>query len=210
MAESYVELCNRALPRAGISKSIQTLDVDSRPVSVEQEQCQRHFRWVRDRVLRAFPWPFATTRKRLAPVAGWTRTDWAYGYAAPAGMVAARYVVQPGLRTPRPDQIPAHHIEANVNAAGEVVGKLIVTDQVDAELVYTPRVENPAVFDPDFEDAYCWLLASELATAIQKDSDRSLRAYQAYTVIVRDAAAAALNEQRLELQVMSSFEAARS
>jgi hypothetical protein len=202
MASSEVEIINAAGSRIG-----QTAMLDSEVALADQprsELATQGALWypkVRDRLLRwrAFPWPFATIREQLALVAGETRTDWDYVYAYPADALAVRYVVPPAVRNPRRDQMVAHKIEARRDTTAEekpIVGKLILCDQENAEIAYTFRVENPAVFDPDFESALEFELAGELARAIPKDEVLALKMQQLAQGALREAAAAALNEQK--------------
>jgi hypothetical protein len=211
MADSYVEICNRALSRVGTTRLIESVAALGTGGTIEAEQCRVWYPSIRDLILRRYPWPFATRRVRLAEIVS-DRTDWSHVYAAPPAMLFARYVVEPSLRNPRADQRPAHRIEAAVDDAGEVIGKLILTDQVDAELVYTPRVTNPVVFDPDFEDAYVWRLAAELALSLKVNDYASVGrvCLNAFEAAVRQAAATAFNEEAQEQEPTSSFEASRS
>lgn len=210
MAESYVDIVNRALSRIKHAKRVSDLSEAAAARSVEVEQARLWYAITRDQVLRRHGWPFATVRAKLALVAGVERTDFAHAYAAPPRMLAARFIARPGERNPRHDQRPPYLVEAHVDADGEVIGKLVITDQDDAELVYTVRVENPQVFDPDFESAYTWLLAGELARGIAKDERLALSCTQAAEYEIRQAAAAALREGTPDPEPASAFEAARS
>ncbi len=220
MAGSEVEICNEALSRIG--QSLLLTDTGQTPEEIadalQSPQAQQSAFWYpkcRDKVLRRFKWPFATHREKLAIVAGETRSDWTYVYGVPADCLAIRFVSPPGMRNPRPSQIPPTKIEARKDpSTGAVVGKLILTDQKDAELVYTMRVENPAAFDPDFESALAYCLAAELARTIPGIGPvgRALATdmSNAYELEVRRAAAAALNEQTDEPEPTGELLASRS
>ena len=221
MAASEVQLCNRALARIGQTSLIEEVHPAIADVAAEladeiTEQAALLYGPARDTVLRRVDWPFARVRVALAELPGETRDSWEYVYAAPApsSCLAIRYVVPEGIRTPRPDQVVPHAVEARVDAGtGDVVGKLILCDQEDAVLVYTTRVTNAAVFDPDFERALILLLAADLARAIVKGLEGARLAddlEQRYELVVRRAAAAALNEQVEDPDPTASFEASRS
>ncbi len=221
MAGSEVEICNEAASRVGITDLLeelaegQTLDNLETPLG---EQCALWYPKCRDQLLRwrAFPWPFATRRELLALVADETRSDWSYVYAYPADALAIRYVTPTGVRNPRADQIPPTKIEARrapQAEGGGVIGKLILCDQKDAEVSFIARVTNPAVFDPDWESALAWRLAAELARSIVKgvDGARLARvASDAYEDAIREAASAALNEQKDGPEPTGEFLASRS
>ena len=218
MAASEIEICNRALSRIGQTDQLEDLaptleEVEALLTGVAAEQCVLHYAASRDFVLRGpFSWPFATVREALAVVAGEARSDWAYVYAYPAGALKVRFVALQGVRNPRPDQIPSHKIETRKDAAGAVIGKLILCDQVDAEISYTARVTNPAAFDADFEAALVALLASRLAPALVKGAEGSKLAKECldeHVYFVRLAAANAANEQKDDPEPPGAFLASR-
>lgn len=161
MANTTVTICNRALSRIGHTILISSL-TESR---LEAEQCNLHFEPSRDAVLEDHPWSFATKRVELAELASVERTDWEYVYAAPSDMLVARHIVLPGTRNPASDSRIPYVVEAN--DAGD--GQVILTDQEDAELLYTTRHTAVAVWPQSFVDALTWRLAIELALGIKKD-----------------------------------------
>lgn len=219
MAASEVEICNEALSRIG--QSLLLADTGLTPEEIADalqspaaQQCALWYPKARDAVLRRYKWPFANRRVALAVVAGETRSDWTYVYAVPADCLAVRFVTLPGVRNPRPNQIPPSKIEARRDpATGDVVGKLLLCDQKDAELVYTMRVANPAAFDPDFENALAYRLAADLARSVIRGVEGAKLAIEmsnAYELAVRQAAAAALNEQTDEPEPTGELLASRS
>ncbi len=221
MAASEVEICNEALSRIGQSLLLADtgLTLEEVAQSLQSPAAQQSALWYarsRDAVLRRFKWPFATRREALAVVAGETRTDWLYVYGVPADCLAIRFVTLPGVRNPRPNQIPPSRIEARKAPpadGGGVIGKLLLCDQPNAELVYTMRVENVAAFDPDFEDALAYRLATDLARSVIRGVEGARLAdvmSKAYEYAVRVAAAAALNEQSDEPEPNGEFLASRS
>lgn len=215
MASSAVEIINAAGSRIGQTAMLDLeVALEDQPESELAVQGRLWYPRVRDRMLRwrAFPWPFATRREQLALLADETRTDWSYVYAYPADALAVRFVTLPGVRNPRTDQVVPHKIEARRDLGAEgmpVTGKLILCDQADAEISYTIRVENPAVFDVDFESALEYALAAELARAIPKDPVRAREMEQLSELKLREAAAAALNEQKDDPEPDGEFLASR-
>lgn len=227
MAESDVDICNRALSTAQVTALIESLD---QAESVEAEQCRLWYARLRDELLRDRVWKFATRRAVLALVAGETRTDWTFVYALPSNCLKARLLVQPGGRSPWVVQgqpwtyyqgataftgVPAAtrtlpmDIEARVDADGNVIGKVLLCDIEDAELVYTVRAENPQAFDPDFEAALELLLASKLALSLKKDAAMSRSLAQDAEFACRKAGANAVNESVPDPEGASSFESSR-
>lgn len=227
MAESDVDICNRALSTAGVTALIESLDQAG---SVEAEQCRLWFARLRDELLRDRVWKFATRRAVLALVAGETRTDWTFVYALPDQCLKARFLVLPGGRSPWvvngqpwtyyqgalptvgvPSAVRTlpMEIEARVDDAGQVIGKILLCDVEEAELVYTVRAENPQAFDPDFEAALELLLASKLALSLKKDAAMSKSLAQDAEFACRKAGANAVNETVSDPEGASSFESSR-
>lgn len=149
------ELCNLALARIGEREYIDNLDEDTVPA----QACKVHYATARDAVLASFPWRFATHRAALALVANATRDGWLYVYALPTGLLEAQRIwagrgVTPELRIP-------FELEGDAT-----VGRVLLTDQPSAVLVYTARVEAVTRFPPLFIDTLAWRLATELALAL--------------------------------------------
>lgn len=205
MARSEADIANQALSNIGVTKAITSLE-DS---SLEAQQCAIWYPQVRDKLLRRGPWPFATSRVQLAVVAGVTRDDWEYVYAAPNPCLAIHFVTLPGIRNPRPDQRIPHRVEARTDDDGKVIGKLILCDQEDAELCYTVPVEDPEVFDEDFADALAWGLAARLARSLKKDLSLANDCLKQAEIETRTALAAAGNEGISDPEPISSFESSR-
>lgn len=229
MAASDVDICNRALSAIGSSKLIEALDQSG---STEAEQCSLWYARLRDEMLRERIWKFATLRAALALVAGETRTDWAFVYGLPDNCLKVRGLVLPGARSPWMLQgypfayyqgassytgvgVPASNktvpfdIEARVDDQGEVIGKLLLCDMENAELIYTTRVTNPQAFDPDFEAALEAYLASKLALSLAKDVVRSRELRAEYELACRKAGATSVNEETADPEGASTFEASR-
>jgi hypothetical protein len=226
MAESDVDICNRALASVGSTKLIEALDQTG---STEAEQCLLWYGRLRDELLRDRVWKFATRRASLALVAGETRSDWLFVYALPANCLSARRLVLPGERSPwlvqgypytyyqgattvhgvSPAPVP-FDIEARVDGVGEIIGKVLLCDVEDAELVYTVRATNPQAFDPDFEAALEAYLGSKLALSLPKDPARSRELRTEYEAACRKAGANSVNESQGDPPGASSFEASRS
>lgn len=231
MASSEIEIVNQAATRAEISDLLddttedQTLEAVTEgltsPLAV---QARIWYPKCRDLVLRRplahavdWSWPFATVREVLA-LTEETRDSWSYVYAYPADCLAFRFIPIPGLRNPRADQRVKYQLEARrgpvVEGQGrDTIGKLILTDQEDAEGVYVVQVTNPSVFPVDFEEALTWRLAAEFARGITKgETGRRLAdtAMAYFDREVRVAIAAAVNEEKRDDAPKGELEASRT
>jgi hypothetical protein len=158
-ATTPVEVCNRALACVGVTTFIDDLGEDSKEAGL----CTRFFEDVRDEVLESFEWPFASRRAALA-VSTETRDGWGYVYVAPDDCLVPRRIDDgntnrlQGLDT---------RIPFNVEADDSGDELLILTDQVNAGLVYTRQHTNVAVWPRQFLNAVAWRLAAELVIPLQ-------------------------------------------
>ncbi len=183
MAASVISICNMALARIGVSNFISSLT----EASAEARACNLFYESMRDYALRDYQWSFANRRVTLAD-AGTAPTNWEYKYGYPSDCLRARAIVVQGLATPRNDQRIPFEV-ANDNGV-----RVIYTNQAQAELQYTVRVEDPTLFDPMFVSALAYLLASEIAMPLAVQPKVAEQARGAYTLVSSAAAAANLSE----------------
>lgn len=178
MAQTEVEICNFALARLGAKALIYSLNDGT----AEGNMCAQIYPHARDLTLASFPWPFATKRATLTVVPGDTRTAWTYVYALPTDCVTARFV-HPGIRVvPYNARIP-FVLESGANGTGRV----LLTDEEDAELVYTARVTDVASFPVAFVDALAWLIARDLAMPLGTNPQMMVACGQQFVAAIGNA-----------------------
>lgn len=129
------------------------------------------FASARNELLSRYHWRFATKRVVLAIAADGNgdpqvRSGWGYCYAAPADMLVAQRIWD-GQREPGEGERIAFGKE--LNDAGD--GHLIVTDQANAELIYTVELATVALWPSLFVMAVAARLAVFLAGAIPSKSE---------------------------------------
>lgn len=181
---SATEVCNIALMRIGNTNTISDLENE---ITTEAIACRTFFNSCRDLLLRAAPWPFASKRIALAEM-GTPPANWTHRYALPADCIAARRIVQDGLRVPREDQkIP-------FEVATEAGQRVLYTDMPQAVLLYTYRVEDLNLWDPVALSALSYLIASEISMPLAIRPELANAARQGYFAMVSTALAAAFNE----------------
>ena len=105
-----------------------------------------------ERVLREFPWSFATREVSLAQLPKKETANWDYSYALPAGFTRLLELQSDNVNLPY-EQFYRTGKKLHCNVAPARL-KYITTDLV------------PSDFDPDFREAFVALLASELATPL--------------------------------------------
>lgn len=172
MARTDTEIARIALASAGATRLPTDLATDKTPEAGTLRDLLPQFR---DELLEAFDWPFARRRAVLAALSGVTRTDWLYAYAIPADLLTPDLIARPGDRNPSREDLIPYRIEAGDPPAGSETGEpesqILLTDQVDAELLYTGRCTNPARFSALFVSALAWRLAYHLALHLTKKAD---------------------------------------
>lgn len=200
---SKAEIVNRAASRVGVSQLVQDVDSETTPLA---NQAKLHYEPTLQRLLRAYDWPFATRCLALALVSEAPTLDWAFAYRYPADCLKARRLVtgmRPAARALPP---PAWQI------ASDASGRLIFTDQPEAVLEYTRRVDDPVQLDPLFAEAFRLALALEFGPALAKGTfGASLRQQieREFDLAWSAAQAAAANEEQTDPAPESEFIRAR-
>lgn len=157
---SAVETCKLGLSHLGKRYDISALDEGS----TESDICQLIYEPTRDATLRAYPWNFAKAyisppTLSLTTVPG----GWTYAYAYPADALKIRHITTL-LDTDPPIKFEIAHIDVSGTDT-----KVLLTNQVDAELVYTKKITDELMFDPQFIMAHSYLIAAQSAMALTGD-----------------------------------------
>jgi len=149
------QVCNLALGMVGQRQLIDGL-ADS---STEAQACAAFYATSRDECLGAYRWRLNQKRAVLA-LSTEERSGWNLVYVAPADMLigGARYIWDGSRATAVDLRIP---FSWEPNDAG--TGFLILTDEVDAELVYGSMWDTVALWTPAFITAVASRLAVNLA-----------------------------------------------
>lgn len=199
---SETEIANLALVHIGVTRRIANLETES---SHEAKAIRSVFDTDRKAVLRAFPWPFATSYAELGLVDGSSTTpvnyDWQYSYRYPSDCLFARRIV---TATGRRDAEPPPF-----RIGRDDQGRLIYTDQADAQIEYTAEIDDVEEFDPLAVDALAWKIASSVGMGLSKIKDIHSRCEQMFMLSVSQAQAAALNEGQQTEQVAAELIRAR-
>lgn len=197
MAYTEVQIANLALARIGHSQRITALASETTPAA---RACNLFYEPMRDSVLRDFAWPFASKIEALALVEQDPNDDWGYSYRYPTDCIRA-------LRMVTGDRGPVGRPPFEVSSDDS--GLVIYTDQADAVLKYTWRIEDPALFAPDFAEALAWRLAAEIVVPLSLNDSLEQRARVAYARSVLRAQAMALEEGQPDTDLDSEFIRAR-
>ena len=158
---SKVKISNMALSHIGARSTIESMDEDSSEANV----CNLWYDWARVQALETDP-----------------TVNWLYRYGYPSDCVSTRYIENPaGWEA---DALP---FEVELNSAGTL--KTILTDEEDAEMVYTMDLQSTALFTPLFVDAISWRLAAAIAFQLTGDGSIEEKALNKFYLTLSSAAA---------------------
>lgn len=211
MATSEAEVCNLALAACGSGQFIDDLD----DPSTEGILCKRFYATTRDALLSRFPWPFATRRNTLSLLTV-TRDGWKYAYALPTDCLEAQYIyagvrpdapyLSPGildrLDTGTSAIVPAGappQIPFAVEASDDATSRILLTDQDQAELVYTAQILAVPAFPALFVDALGAAVAAVIAMPLTKQRALAVTLKQEAELVISRAWANALNSQQQDV-----------
>ena len=191
MAVSDVLICNQALSRIGNGQVIASIA----EASTEAAACSLHLDTCRERLLAESPWPFATSYATLALVSEDPNEDWGYAYRVPVDCITVRRVF-PAFDSAGVGGDGRAMVGRTVFTIGhDTAGRLLLCDLEGAGLEYTARVTNPSFYPPSFVSALAWLLASEIAMPLARDSKVVMMALQMYGMELGHAKSLAANER---------------
>ncbi len=185
---SEARLCNLGLSLCGETQFIDSLTQAKAAAQI----CAVVYGPIRDALLAAHPWKFATLEALLAPTTE-ERLGWQFAYAAPANMLAAQYIGDGTPSVPADLRIPFTKAR---RANGS--GLLILCNQPDATLWYTANDTAVALYEAPFVEAMTYALGARFALSISKKPAlaEALKREAARLLLV--AAAFDLNQRRLE------------
>lgn len=184
---SEVDLCNRALAALGTRTTISGIQPSDG--SNEANTCALLYYPVRDALIRAVHWDFCRAQVSLSQLKASTDTNstcpvpWSFEYAYPSDCLKARSILPFMVSgntgsiplTTAPQQpvqginawnMPVRFFIATDKDASNNDGTVVLTNQPNAILVYTRRIVNPDLFDPQFQEALVAALAAHLVPAL--------------------------------------------
>lgn len=170
---SQIDVCNLALARIGHGSSIAALT----EASAEAAACSLSWPTVLDMLLAAHPWSWARREQALpllAAAAGTSDnpsgsgpvppTPWHYQYAMPPACLTVREIKQ---AVPGGPDIP-FLLSGAEDAQGNPL-RILLTDQPQATLIYTARVQSVVMWSPHFVGAMVTALAAAIVQTLTGD-----------------------------------------
>lgn len=161
---SDVDIANMALGHLGTRATISSMTENS----TEAREINRWYAQVRESLLRQLDWNFARVTATLA-LTGTAPTRWSYSYAYPSDCLKFwRLDLGDGLYYPTEPR-------AKFEIGSDGTDRYVWCNIDQAVGVYTQRVTNPALFDPEFTTAFAVSLAAMVAYAITNKQDLATR-----------------------------------
>ena len=167
-----VSICSNALRRLGDSP-ITSLTEDSERARL----CNAFYEPSRDAVLRSHTWNFAINRANLAKLSTSPAFEYANQFALPTDPFCLRVL-----------KMEFEDYEFKIeNLAGQ--GRVLLTDEGEAKIIYIARVTDPSLFDSMFVDTLTAKLAVDLAYPVTNSTtlqvlivqkDQQIVLYQLY------------------------------
>lgn len=177
---SIVEIWNLAAAHVGAKNAIES-EIESSTIA---GQCRLFWDPVRDAVLRDAPWSFATRSQALA-LSGTAPTGWEYSYSYPTDCLFVRHIVTASRYNADPVPFKIYRDGSD---------QYICTDQADAEIEYTVRVEDPNQYDAAFIETVALYLGSKLAMPVTRKPELGIELLGQYQAALSRAVALSRNE----------------
>ena len=141
-----VSICANALRRLGDSPIVSLTDDTERA-----RLCNAFYSEARDDVLRSHPWNFAITRQQLSQLSATPLYQYSYQYALPTDPFCLRVL----------EMEYSDYVFKIEHLAG--TGRVLLTDEGTAKIIYIARVTDTAQFDSLFIDTLTAKLSVDLA-----------------------------------------------
>ena len=165
-----VSICANALRRLGDSP-ITSLTEDTERARL----CNEFYAPAIDSVLRSHTWNFAITRATLAKSATTPAFEYAYQYPLPTDPYFLRVL-----------KMEFDDYEFKIeNLAGQ--GRVLLTDEGTANIIYIAKVTDPTLFDSMFVDVLTQKLAVDLAYPITNSTTLQAQMQKVYEKKLSDA-----------------------
>lgn len=146
---SVIDICNSALDKVGQAPIMSLTDGNK-----AAKLCNRNWPLVRDKVLRACGWNFATKRAVLAPSV--TAPAWGFGKSFPLPTDLLRLV-----------EVLDHTTDEY-----QVEGRSILANDSVLYIRYVTRIEDPNLYDSMFCDSAALALAIELCEPMTQSTSK--------------------------------------
>jgi hypothetical protein len=195
---SAVEICNLGLSHLG---AYGILDLEER--TKEARECKRLYPIARDAMLESHDWGVVRKRKSMALLED-TYSGFLYAYSWPQDCIMPRKIYD-AAEVPGSEPIK---FEFGVNDG--LNRRIILTDQEDAEIIYTAKVTDANLYTSMMIDALGYRLAAELSIPLRTDSNLRDKMMNVFLRLVSAAQQSSANGEEKKPETISDFQKARS
>jgi hypothetical protein len=194
---SDTEIANLAISHLGVAKEIADLETED---SEEANTCRRFYTTALEATLRDLPWPFATKFIALALVEEDPTDEWDYSYRYPADCLKVRRILS-GIRN------DTRQSRAPYKISQDGSGRLILTDQQNAEIEYTVNETDEQKYPADFVLAFSFRLAMYAAARLTAGDPFKLKLEmeKSYRKELVMAGASAFTEEQIDEEPDSEY-----
>jgi len=165
-----VSICAIALRRLGDSPITSLTDNTERA-----RLCNSFYNEARDEVLRTHPWNFAITRQQLSQLTDTPLYQYSYQYSLPTDPFCLRVL----------EMEYSDYVFKIEHLAG--TGRVLLTDEGTAKILYIARVTDTAQFDPLFIDTLTAKLSVDLAYPVTGSVQLQQNMQKLYDAKLREA-----------------------
>jgi hypothetical protein len=198
---SKTDICNLALSHLGQGKEISDIDTEQ---SQEASACRRFINDALDATLIDHDWSFATRFETLGLITASPTSEWGYSYRYPSDCLKVRRILSGLRQDSESSKIPFKIIQDDA-------GKVIYTDQANAEVEKTVTISDPEYFTAQFSLALSFRLAAYISPRITGGDPFKMKSEMLaqYAIELQAAKTNDLNELRLDKKPKSEFETGR-
>lgn len=183
---------NLSLARLGASRMVTAAEITT-PTLTETKAISAVWDMALEQALRAFPWHWANKRAALVTAVDAVWDGWSYRYVYPADCVRVLSIDDGNaLRTAQ------SRTAFKIVAKDDLSAATILTDKEDAVAIYTALVTDVAAWDATFVVAISWLIASEIAFALNRPRTKQSDLLQVYGQVIEAAWATSRDEEDLD------------
>lgn len=165
---SLVDICNLALLQLG-EESIISVEFDAAIIK-RAKLCKHFYPFVRDAVLRAYPWQCARYKKSLARLAEVPVDTWAYQFSLPIDPYC--------LWVPK---------MLNEDVEYEINGRKLLTDESSIIITFIHRITETGLYDSLLVEAIAARLAHMLAYPLTGVASTTELMWKLYELKLREA-----------------------
>lgn len=192
-----LDICNLALSHLS-AYPIQALTERTK----EARECSRLYPIARDAMLESHDWGVARKQQLLAEL-DLEISGWDFVYAWPTDCLAPRKIYDPA------ECAGSAKIKYDIGVNEDLNRRLILTNEEDAELIYTARITDANLFTAMMVDALGYRLAADLAIPLRSDSNLATKMMRQFGAMIISAQASSANSEENQPETKSDFHKAR-